>query len=219
MNVIVFGATGMVGQGVLRQCFADRDVKRVLVIGRHSTGLSNPKLQEWTKRDMFDFSADAEALTGYHACLFCLGVSSIGMKEPEYTRLSYDLTLGWAALLAKANPTMAFEYVSGAGTGGKAMWARVKGRVERDLMKLFPNAYMIRLGALIPVHGERSKTKWARVAYAVLRPLVPVFRVIVPNMFITTEELGRAMLRAAREHPPTHILEMRDLRALGRGRS
>lgn len=214
MNVIVFGATGMVGQGVLRQCLLDPSVQRVLVIGRSSSGLSHAKLHEWIKRDMFDFSSDVDALVGYDACLFCLGVSSIGMKEPEYTRLSYDLTMGWARLLAKANPNMAFEYVSGAGTGGRAMWAQVKGRVERDLMQLFPNAYMIRLGALIPVHGERSKTKWARAAYAVLRPLVPLLRVLGPRMFITTEELGRAMLRAAGEHPTTHVLEMPDLQRL-----
>src|SRR5690348_8078367 len=119
MNVIVFGATGMVGQGVLRQCLLDPNVQRVLLIGRSSPGLSHPKLHEWIKRDMFDFSADADALQGYDACLFCLGVSSIGMKEPEYARLSYDLTMGWARLLANANGAMVFEYVSGAGTGGK----------------------------------------------------------------------------------------------------
>ena len=217
MNVILFGATGMVGQSALRQCLLSPDVDRVLVIGRSSPALSHPKLHEWLKRDMFDFSSDADALIGYDACLFCLGVSSVGMKEPEYTRLTYDLTMGWARLLAKANPAMAFEYVSGAGTGRKAMWSQVKGRTENDLIALFPNAYMIRLGALIPTHGERPKGSGARLAYAILRPLVPVLRAIIPRMFITTEELGRAMLRAAREHPPMHILEMPDLQRLGRG--
>ena len=205
----------MVGQGVLRECLRDDRVERVLVIGRSTSDLSHPKLQEWIKRDMFDFSGDMDALAGYDTCLFCLGVSSLGMKEPEYTRLTYDLTMGWARLLAKANSKMAFEYVSGAGTGGTAMWAQVKGRTENELMALFPSAYMIRLGALVPTHGERSKTRWTRLSYMLLRPLVPIARALVPGMFITTKELGRAMLRAARERGSKHVLEMGDLRALG----
>ena len=216
MKVIVFGATGMVGQGVLRECLQDDRVQRVLIVGRSSSDLSHPKLIEWIKRDMFDFSSDVDALATYDACLFCLGVSSFRMKEPEYTRLTYDLTMGWARLLAKANAKMVFEYVSGAGTGGTSMWAQVKGRTENELMALFPNAYMIRLGALVPAHGERSKTRWTRIAYALLRPLVPIFRALVPGMFITTRELGRAMLRAARERPAKHVLEMGDLRILGK---
>jgi len=137
------------------------------------------------------------------------------MSEADYTRLTYDLTLGWARVLARLNPKMTFEYVSGAGTGGKSMWAQVKGRTENDLLALFPSAYMIRLGALRPMHGEVSKTRWTRIAYAVFRPLLPVVGAVAPGAMITTEELGRAMIRAAREGGPKRILEMRDLRALG----
>ena len=133
MKVILFGATGMVGQGVLRECLRDDDVEIVLAVGRSVTGQTHSKLHELTRSDMFDFSAGA-ALEGYDACFFCLGVSAAGMSEAEYTHLTFDLTLGWAKVLAAINPAMTFVYVSGAGTGGKAMWAQVKGRTEDALL-------------------------------------------------------------------------------------
>jgi len=213
MKVILFGATGMVGQGVLRECLHDDGIDRVLAIGRSSSGVSHPKLRELIRKDMFDFTPSPE-MNGYDVCLFCLGVSSAGMSEADYTRMTYDLTIGWAQTLAKLNPDMTFEYVSGAGTGGKAMWAQVKGRTENALFSLFPSAYMIRLGALRPVHGERSKTKWTRIAYVFFRPILPILQRLAPNLVITTEELGKAMIRAARERIPQRILENRDLRAL-----
>ena len=206
----------MVGQGVLRECLRDDRVESVLAIGRSATGRSHPKLRELIRPNMFDADVPSAELQGYDACLFCLGVSSVGLSEADYTRLTFDLTMGWAQLLARSNPRMAFLYVSGAGTGGKAMWARVKGRTEAALLELFPSAYMIRLGALRPMHGEASKARWIRIAYPVLRPLLWLVQRIAPDAVVTTEELGRAMLRVARDGAPTHVLENRDLRALGR---
>jgi uncharacterized protein YbjT (DUF2867 family) len=215
MKAILFGATGMVGQSVLRECLRDASVETVLAIGRSATGRHDPKLRELVLKDLFEYGAADAELQGYDACLFCLGVSSAGMTEAAYTRLTYDLTMGWAQALARVNPKMAFLYVSGAGTGGKVMWAQVKGRTESALLDLFPSAYMIRLAALRPVHGEISKTRWARVAYAVLAPLFPIVQAVAPAMVITSEELGRAMVRIARDGAPKRVLENADLRVLG----
>jgi uncharacterized protein YbjT (DUF2867 family) len=215
MKVILFGATGMVGQGVLRECLRDDGVERVLAVGRNSTSRTDPKLRELVRKDLFDFSVAGMDLQEYDACFFCLGVSSAGMSEADYTRQTFDLTLCWARALAGLNPAMTFVYVSGAGTGGKAMWAQVKGRTEEALLALFPSAYMVRLGALRAMHGEVSKTRWTRIAYAVFRPLLPLVRVIAPGSVISTEELGRAMIRVARQGAPKRVLETRDLRALG----
>jgi uncharacterized protein YbjT (DUF2867 family) len=216
MKVIFFGATGMVGKGVLRQCLLDPDVESVLSIGRKASGLSHPKLRDLVRADMFEFTVNAAELSGYDACFFCLGVSSLGMSESEYTHLTHDLTLGWAHVLARENPQTKFLYVSGMGTGGKAMWARVKGRTERDLLALFPAAIMIRLGALRPMHGERSKAPGGGVLLAVLSPIWPVLQWLWPNAVITTEELGRAMLLAVRSGTAKRVLESADLVALGR---
>jgi uncharacterized protein YbjT (DUF2867 family) len=215
VNVILFGATGMVGQGVLRECLRDDGVEAVLAVGRSSSGRTDPKLRELVRKDMFDLDAVDTRLQGYDACFFCLGVSSAGMSEVEYTRLTFDLTLRWARTLARVNPAMTFVYVSGAGTGGKAMWAQVKGRTEDALLALFPSSYMIRLGALRAMHGEVSKTRWTRIAYAISQPLLPLVRAIAPGAVISTDELGRAMIRAARHGAPKRVLDTRDLRALG----
>src|SRR6266446_2608951 len=215
MKVILFGATGMVGQGVLRECLHDEGVETVLVIGRNSVDRAHPNLRELISKDLFDFSAAGQELQGYNACFFCLGVSAAGISESDYTRLTYDLTLGWAKVLARINPAMAFIYVSGAGTGGKSMWAQVKGRTENALLSLFPHSYMFRLAALRPMNGEVSKTRWTRISYALFHPLLPLVRAIAPGTVVTTEELGRAMIRVAREGAPKRVLENRDLRALG----
>ncbi|MGZ6163721.1 MAG: epimerase [Myxococcaceae bacterium] len=216
MKVILFGATGMVGQAALGECLRDDGVESVLSIARSSTGKVHPKLRELIRKDLFDVGVPEAELRGYDACFFCLGVSSAGMSEADYTRLTHDLTLAWARVLARINPRMAFLYVSGAGTGGRSMWAQVKGRTETELLGLFPAAYMVRLAMLRPVHGEVSRTRWTRIAYAVFGPVAPVIQALAPSMVITTEELGRAMIRAARERPPTHVLEMSDLHTLGR---
>ncbi len=215
MKVILFGATGMVGQGVLRECLRDDGVEGVLSVGRSAIGRTHPKLRELIRKDLFDFGTAGAELQGYDACFFCLGVSSAGMSEADYTRLTFDLTLGWAQGLARINPAMTFVYVSGAGTGGKAMWAQVKKRTEDTLLALFPSAYMFRLAALRPMHGEVSKARWTRIGYAVFRPLLPLVRAIAPGAVISTEELGRAMIRAAQQGAPKRVLESRDLRALG----
>lgn len=157
MKVILFGATGMVGQGVLRECLRDEGVEELLVIGRNSIGQTHPKLREVLRPDLFDFNASGLELSGYNACFFCLGVSVAGLTESEYTRLTFDLTTGWARALAELNPAMTFIYVSGAGTGGKAMWSQVKKRTEDALLALFPSAYMFRLAALRPMHGRSLK--------------------------------------------------------------
>jgi uncharacterized protein YbjT (DUF2867 family) len=175
--------------------------------------VSHPKLRELLRADMFDVDVPAAELAGSDACFFCLGVSSAGMNEADYTRLTYDLTMAWAQALARANPAMTFLYVSGAGTGGKAMWARVKRRTEQALLALFPSAYMIRLALMRPMHGEVSKTRWTRIGYAVMRPLLPVVRAVAPGAVISSEELGRAMIRVARHGAPARVLESRDLAA------
>jgi uncharacterized protein YbjT (DUF2867 family) len=216
VKVILFGATGMVGKGVLRQCLLDPDVESVVVIGRKSCDVPHSKLRDLVRADMFDFSFDAGEFAAYDTCLFCLGVSSLGMSEADYTHLTYDLTMGWAHALARENPGMRFLYVSGMGTGGKAMWARVKGRTEKDLLALLPAAIMIRLGALRPMHAERSKAPGGAVLLTVLSPLWPILQWLWPNAVITTEELGRAMILAARDGAPKRVLESADLVALGR---
>jgi uncharacterized protein YbjT (DUF2867 family) len=216
MKVILFGATGMVGQGVLRHCLLDPEVESVLSIGRKPSGVSHPKLRDLVRPDMFDFKVSAEELNGYDTCLFCLGVSSVGMNEAEYTHLTYDLTLGWAQALVRVNPAIRFLYVSGMGTGGKSMWARVKGRTENDLISFLPESIMIRLGALRPMHGERSKSTGGGVLLTVMSPFWPILQWLWPNGVITTEELGRAMILAARNGGPKSVLESADLVALGR---
>jgi hypothetical protein len=214
MKVILFGATGMVGRGVLRECLRDDRIETVLAVGRSSTGLTQAKLSELVSKDMFDVG-EVGGLQGYDACFFCLGVSAAGMNEADYTRMTFDLTMAWAQALAKSNPAMTFVYVSGAGTGGKAMWAQVKKRTEDALLALFPSAYMFRLGALRAMHGEVSRTRWTRISYALFGLLWPVLRIIAPGMMITTEELGRAMIRVSRHGAAKRVLESRDLRALG----
>jgi uncharacterized protein YbjT (DUF2867 family) len=203
MKTLIFGATGMVGQGVLRECLLTSDVEAVLAVGRTATGVSHAKLQELVVSDLFDVAAYESKLTEFDACFFCLGVSSAGMTEEAYTRLTYDLTLIAAETLARLNPGMTFVYVSGAGTDSsehgraiprQAMWARVKGRLENALLRLpFRAAYMFRPGLIVPLHGIKSKTKVYRIVYALLKPILPLVWRAFPNQVVTTEELGRAM--------------------------
>lgn len=215
MRAILFGATGMVGQAVLRECLRDDGVKAVLAIGRTATGMAAAKLHELVRPDLFEFGLPPEQLEGYDACFFCLGVSSAGMNPADYTRLTYDLTMGWARTLAAVNPAMTFIYVSGAGTGGRAKWAQVKKRTEDALLELFPHSYMFRLGMLQPLHGETSKTRWTRMAYVGFGPILPLVRALAPGLVITSEQLGRAMIRVVREGAPKRVLESADMVALG----
>ncbi len=221
MKVILFGATGMVGQGVLRECLAAPDVEQVLAVGRSAAGQQHEKLRELTHADFTDFAPVAGQLKGYDACFFCLGVSSAGLSEQDYTRVTYDYAVAAATVLAEKNPGMTFIYVSGAGTDGtekgRSMWARVKGRTENALLRLpFKAAYMFRPGFIQPMHGIVSKTKAYRILYGVLGPIAPALKALFPNAIITTEGLGRAMLEAARHGAPRPVLEARDLVALGK---
>jgi len=219
MKVILFGATGMVGQGVLRECLLAGDVDNVLAIGRTGTGQQHAKLQEIVRSDLFDLSPMESRLSGFDACFFCLGVSAAGMSEQEYRRVTYDLTISVAKTLVKLNPTMTFIYVSGAGTDStersRMMWARVKGKTENDLLKIsFRAAYMFRPGYIQPLHGIRTKTKWYGALYAVMGPLYPIWKRLLPKYVTTTECVGRAMLNVVRHGAPKRFLENQDINGL-----
>lgn len=216
MKVVLWGASGMVGQGVLRECLAAQDVDEVLVVVRRALGIVHPKLREVLHEDFFDYRAIEPQLLGYDACFFCLGVSAAGMDEARYTRLTYDLTLAAASVLARLHPAMVFVYVSGAGTDssehGRSMWARVKGRTENALQRLpFRAVYLFRPGFIEAVHGERSKTAMSRVVYAISRPLVPLLRTLFPRHIVSTVIVGQAMLSVARQGAPKAVLECPDL--------
>jgi uncharacterized protein YbjT (DUF2867 family) len=217
MRVLLFGATGMVGQGVLRECLLAEDFELVQTVGRTATGAQSPKLRELVQADLFDIAAMEDRLSGFDACFFCLGVTSAGMTEEAYTRVTFELTTRIAAALSRLNPAMTFIYVSGSGTNskGRSMWARVKGRTEDALLRLpFRSAYMFRPGFIEPLHGIQSKTRSYRIFYAVLRPLFTLLHRAFPNQVLTTEEVGLAMLLAVRIGAPKPVLEARDIRAL-----
>lgn len=219
MNVLILGASGMVGQGVLRECLLDASVTRVVTLGRTTTRQSHPKLREIVHGDLFHLSAVEDQLRGLDACFDSLGVSAAGLSEAEYARVNYDMTLAVAETLVRLNPAMTFVYVSGTGTDsserGRVMWARVKGRTENALLRLpFKAAYMLRPGLIVPMHGVRSKTKLYRAFYTVMTPLLPALKALFPRSIITTEQLGRVMLRLAQSGYSKRILETADLAAL-----
>jgi uncharacterized protein YbjT (DUF2867 family) len=221
VKVILFGATGMVGQGVLRECLLDPGVENVLAVGRISTDQRHEKLQEIVEADLSGLSAIESRLSGYDACFFCLGVSSAGMSEPEYRRVTYDLTISTAETLARLNPAMTFIYVSGAGTDsterGASMWARVKGQTENALLRMpFKAAYMFRPAYIQPLHGIRTKTRLYSAFYAVLKPLYPLWKLLLPKYVTTTECVGRAMIEVARRGAPKQVLESQDIGAICR---
>jgi hypothetical protein len=206
----------MVGQGVLRECLLDPDVQLVLSIVRSATGQQHPKLRELVHRDFLDFSTIENQLAGFNACFFCLGVSSVGMTEESYRRVTYDITMAAAQILARLNPGMTFIYVSGMGTDsserGRSMWARVKGQTENALLRLpFKAAYMFRPAAIVPLHGIKSKTKFIRVTYALMAPLLPLLHAWLPKYVTTTEQVGRAMLKIVRQGAPKPVLENLDI--------
>jgi uncharacterized protein YbjT (DUF2867 family) len=216
MNVILFGATGMVGQGVLRECLLDPDVKTVLSIGRSATGRQNPKLHELVHGELLDLSTIESQLQGFDACFFCLGVSSAGMTEERYRKVTYDITLATARTLVRLNPNMTFIYVSGMGTDsserGRVMWARVKGQTENAVLGLpFKAAYMFRPAVIVPLHGIQSKTPIYRFFYAVTGPLLPVLNAWLPKYVTTTEQVGRAMIQVASHGFSKSVLENADI--------
>jgi len=211
----------MVGQGVLRECLLDPAIDAVLTVGRSATGVKHAKLRELVCRDLTTYSEIEAELGGFDACFFCLGVSSFGLSEAEYERLTFGLTMAAAETLARLDPGLTFVYVSGAGTDssekGPVMWARVKGRTENALLRLpFKAAYMFRPAGILPMHGERSKTTAYRVAYLLAKPLFPLLRRAFPRYIVTSEELGRAMIRVARSGAAKRILESSDIGACAR---
>ncbi len=217
IKAIIFGATGMVGEGVLHESLKHPDVESVLVIGRRACNVVHPKLKELVHADFFNYSDIEGHLTGYNACFFCLGVSSIGMKEIDYRRVTYDLTMEAAKTLSRVNSDMTFCYVSGAGTDstekGGIMWARVKGKTENDLMKLpLKAAYMFRPGFIKPIKGLKN-------AYAIsklLAPAYPLLKAVLPNHVCTLEELADAMINVSVKGYRKKILENRDIAEIGR---
>lgn len=216
MRVLLFGATGMVGQGVLRECLLDPNVESVVSIGRSVTGQHHPKLHEIAHGDFLDFSAIEDQLSGFDACFFCLGISSAGITEENYQRITYGFTIAAARVLARLNPGMTFIYISGAGTDssehGRSMWARVKGKTENELLRMpFRAAYMFRPGLIVPLHGVQSKTGWYRAFYALLGPLLPMLNARFPKYVTTTEQIGRAMLKVASVGGPKRVLETSDI--------
>lgn len=195
MNVVIFGGTGMIGQGALRACLADPGVGRVLAVGRNPVAVAHPKLRGLVVADLFDLDACAADLTGYDACLYALGPSAAGMDAAAYARVTHDLTLSVAAVLARLNPGMTFVFVSGVGAGrdARAMWARVKARTEDALRSLpFARTYAFRPAVIQPRDGIRSRTPAYRVLYPLLGPLLTLLRQVVPQWVLTTDNLGRA---------------------------
>jgi uncharacterized protein YbjT (DUF2867 family) len=218
MNVLLVGATGMVGQGVLRECLLDPDVQLIQTVGRTPLGAQYPKLREIVHQDLWHYEAIGANLSGFDACFFCLGVASSGMREQDYERVTYGITMAAAEILSRLNPRMTFIYVSGAGTDsseqGRTMWARVKGKTENALLRMpFTAAYMFRPGIIQPLYGARSKTALYRVFYTLSKPLLPLLRLAFPDYVLTTQQIGQAMLTVAKHGYPQKILESKDIRA------
>jgi uncharacterized protein YbjT (DUF2867 family) len=213
MKVIIFGATGMVGQGVLRESLLAADVEQVLAVVRTPTGVRHQRLREVRLADFTDLTPIAAELAGSDACFYCLGASAVGMDEAAFSRVCYDYPVAAAKTLAQINPDLTFVYVSGAGTNpnGRQMWARVKGRTENAIIETFPNGYAFRPGFIQPTFGVTSKTGWYRTVYGITAPLFPLLDRVAPRFFTTSDRLGRAMLRAARTGFPEHIVANRDL--------
>jgi len=217
IKAIITGATGMVGEGVLHECLLHPEVESVLVINRKPCGVQHKKLKEIIHKDFFDLSPIEEQLIGYNACYFCAGVSSVGKKEDEYKRITYDLTMHFTNTLVKLNPEITFCYVSGVGTDstekGKTMWGRIKGKTENDLMKLqFKSTYMFRPGYIQPIKGLKNSYKM----YKVLAPFYPIWNALFPNFVVKLEEVGLAMINATLKGYPKNILECHDIRVLAK---
>jgi len=208
----------MVGQGVLREALLDARVERVLTLGRRATGQVHPKLRELIHADLFDLSAVESQLSGFDACLYCLGVTSAGMSEADYANITYELTLVIARTLAKVNPALTFCFVSGAGADsserGRVMWARVKGKTENALRELpFRAVFVFRPGLILPMDGITSRTRSYRILYALMTPFFPLLR-RMPKRVTTTRRLGRAIVHVAAEGAPKSVLERADLNEL-----
>lgn len=220
INAIIFGATGMVGEGVLQRALEHPDVGSVLVIGRRSCGVKHPRMKELIHNDFYDYSSIEAQLTGYSACFFCLGVSSVGMNEATYRRVTFDLTMKAATTLSRLNPGMTFCYITGAGTDsteqGSVMWARVKGMTENRLKELpFKAVYLFRPGFIRPLKGQRNAHMISRIAGA----LYPIMNILVPKYICTMEELAGAMIQVVKAGYPGQVLENSDIVRLAAGKT
>ncbi|MFE6621105.1 NAD-dependent epimerase/dehydratase family protein [Streptomyces sp. NPDC057740] len=217
MRIIVFGATGMVGQGVLEACLRDEEVTDVLAVGRTPTGRSHPKLRELHHEDFTDFAAVQHQLVGYDACFYCLGTSAVGMSDADYRVVSFDFPLAAARALLTAAPA-AFCHVTGAGTDGtgksRMMWARVKGETENALLELNPRSYMFRPAFIVPLPGTKAKTKSYVLLYRLVTPLYPLLRRLIPRYVTTSLQLGQAMLRATHHGSRRRVLNTADINEL-----
>jgi uncharacterized protein YbjT (DUF2867 family) len=217
IKAIITGSTGMVGEGVLLECLDNPAVEQVLVINRKPCGVTHVKLREIIHADFFNLAPIAPQLAGYDACFFCLGVSSVGMAADVYKRMTYDLTLSVAQVLAQSNPAMTFCYITGAGTDsseqGKRAWARVKGATENALMRLLPNAYMFRPAMMRATPGQKNLP----ALYRYLAWIYPIGRALAPSHFCTLQEVARAMINAARKGYNKRILEVADIEELAKG--
>ena len=221
MKVMIFGATGMVGQAALRESLLDPGVDRVLTVGRSATGQRHEKLHELVHADLTDYSRVAGELAGYDACFFCLGISSAGMSEGDYRRVTVEIAVAAGRALVEANPGMTFIFVSGRGTDStgtsRTMWARVKGEAENAMFSLpFKAVYAFRPAFIRSMHGIRSRTRSYRVLYAIMTPFIPLVMALFPGSVTTTERIGRAMLNVARHGAPKRILESDDINAAAR---
>lgn len=219
MKVLIFGATGMVGQGALREALAAPDVELVQTIGRSPTRQQHPKLREVVHAEMWHYDGIEEQLADFDACFFCIGVTSSGMGEKTYTHLTHDMTLAAATVLARANPRMVFVYVSGAGADSseksKIMWERVRGKTENALLKLpFRGVYIFRPGMIQPLDGIKSKTAAYRIFYSLTKPLLPLLRSAMPRLVLTTRQVGQAMLAVVRSGAQKRVLESADISVL-----
>ncbi|NEU13208.1 NAD(P)H-binding protein [Methylobacterium sp. BTF04] len=219
MKIVLFGATGMIGQGALREVLADPAIARVVSVVRAPTATRDPKLHEIVQTDFLDLSAIEAALAGADACLFCLGTSSVGLSEAQYARVTYDYTLAAARTLSRLNPGMTFVYVSAVGAdsseNGRVMWARVRGRTENDLFRLpFRRVYAVRPAMIRPLHGIRARVAYIDRVYRVLAPVLPLLQRLVPAYVTSTEELARAMLALAKHGGTARVVEARDIARL-----
>lgn len=217
IKVIITGSTGMVGKGVLIECLDNPEMESVLIINRSSAGVSHPKLTEIIQKDFTDFSSLKIKLKGYNACFHCMGISSLGMKEEEYFRITYSMTEALAKLLYEINPGMVFNYVSGAGTDssekGNIKWARVKGKTENMIFDMgFKDAYAFRPGVIIPEKGVRSKTGWVNFMYTLSKPVFPL---LLKSKFVTSSsKMGKAMINSVLYPQKLKVLENKDINSL-----
>ena len=216
INAIITGATGMVGEGVLLECLDHPDVESILILNRKPLGMTHPKLREVIVADFFALEPITRELSGYNACFFCLGISSVGIGKEEYRHITFDLTLNVAQVLEKINPAMTFCYVTGAGTDssekGRSAWARVKGATENALLRLFRNTYMFRPGFMKTTPGQKNIKSW----YKYIAWLYPIGRKLYPAGFCTLQEVGQAMINVVRKGYPKQILEVPDIVALAK---